>query len=208
MSKFGDRLKEERVRLGLSQAAFAEKCAIHRNTQIKYESGERFPDLQYLESIEGIGVDVQFLYGGVRRDERPMYDLADYELKYGVLHALGFSDDDIKENTRSLMQIGENHLDNGGAFDEAQWLEKRTAFVLAMLSKSPTLAGKISAPGELDAALLASVLEKVDATLETAGRRMPPSKKAQAVAMLYRSFKALGKIDQKMIDEAVQLAAD
>ncbi len=36
---------------------------------------------------------------------------------------------------------------------------------------------------------------------------MPSAKKAQAVAMLYRAFKASGKVDPAMIEEAVKLAA-
>ncbi|GBL46468.1 hypothetical protein SFMTTN_2282 [Sulfuriferula multivorans] len=36
---------------------------------------------------------------------------------------------------------------------------------------------------------------------------MVPAKKAHAVVMLYRAFKASGKVDQKIIEEAVQLAA-
>lgn len=66
-------------------------------------------------------------------------------------------------------------------------------------------------PGYLsdsDISLLTEVLEGVDGALLTQGKSMHHAKKAQAVAMLYRAFKASGKVDQVMIEEAVRLAAD
>lgn len=63
---FGRRLKEERERLGLTQAAFAELGGVKRVSQHLYEQGERYPDVQYLESLQAHKVDVQFLVLGRR----------------------------------------------------------------------------------------------------------------------------------------------
>lgn len=58
---FGQRLRRERDRLGLSQAAFAEVGGVKRTTQHIYESDVRVPDVNYLENIRRAGVDLGFL---------------------------------------------------------------------------------------------------------------------------------------------------
>lgn len=63
---FARRLKEERERLGLSQAAFAQLGGVKRVSQYLYEQEERFPDVKYLEALTAHGVDVRYLVLGVR----------------------------------------------------------------------------------------------------------------------------------------------
>jgi len=59
---FRVRLKNERVRLGLSQADFAEKAGIKRSSQHLYENNENaWPNLRYLLAINEMGVDIQYV---------------------------------------------------------------------------------------------------------------------------------------------------
>lgn len=62
----GERIKEERERLGLSQAEFAALAGAHRKSQGNYESGERSPDANYLAALAAAGVDVLYVVTGVR----------------------------------------------------------------------------------------------------------------------------------------------
>lgn len=62
----GDRLKEERERLGLNQTDFATKAGASKNSQYNYEKGERSPDAIYLAAAAGIGVDVLYVVTGQR----------------------------------------------------------------------------------------------------------------------------------------------
>ncbi|WP_454563038.1 helix-turn-helix domain-containing protein [Pseudomonas sp. AIG] len=62
----GERLREERTRLGLNQDAFAQQGGITRNTQGSYEKGERNPDSAYLTAVARAGVDVLYVLTGVR----------------------------------------------------------------------------------------------------------------------------------------------
>lgn len=64
---FGKRLREERERLGFSQAQFAEAGGVGRTTQHTYETDIRKPDLSYLERLRGIGVDYHYLVLGSRQ---------------------------------------------------------------------------------------------------------------------------------------------
>jgi transcriptional regulator with XRE-family HTH domain len=62
----GERLREERTRLGLNQDAFAQQGGITRNTQGSYEKGERNPDSAYLIAVAKAGVDVLYILTGGR----------------------------------------------------------------------------------------------------------------------------------------------
>ena len=70
--EFFVRLKEERERLGLSQEAFGSVGGVQKRAQINYESGERKPDLGYLEGLSKIGVDVLYIITGQR--SKPIED--------------------------------------------------------------------------------------------------------------------------------------
>lgn len=68
ISLFANRLKEERKKLGLTQAQAAEKCGISMRMWGDYERGKYFPRNENLIGIEKIGIDVQYVMHG-RRDE-------------------------------------------------------------------------------------------------------------------------------------------
>lgn len=80
MSSFGDRLKEERERLGLSQTVFAERAGTTRKTQFNYETNARRPDTDYIALAIEIGVDVAYVLTGNRGFEAPSLDAAESAL--------------------------------------------------------------------------------------------------------------------------------
>jgi transcriptional regulator with XRE-family HTH domain len=61
-----NRLREERVRLGLSQEAFSAIAKAAKRAQIYYEKGERKPDAEYLTAISTAGADVLYILTGRR----------------------------------------------------------------------------------------------------------------------------------------------
>lgn len=68
MNTFGDRLKEERERLNLTQPAFGELGGVAKLAQINYEKNNRRPDADYLMAISQAGVDVLYLLTGMRSE--------------------------------------------------------------------------------------------------------------------------------------------
>lgn len=72
MATFGDRLREERIRVGLNQIDFGALGSVTKSTQINYEKGERSPDADYLMKLIPHGVDVVYLLTG----ERAQFDAA------------------------------------------------------------------------------------------------------------------------------------
>lgn len=63
-----ERLKEERLRLGLSQEEFASRAGVSKRAQVNYEKGERSPQADYLVALDGAGVDTHYVLTGRRRD--------------------------------------------------------------------------------------------------------------------------------------------
>ncbi|MEN3257975.1 hypothetical protein AAH678_03965 [Sodalis endosymbiont of Spalangia cameroni] len=81
----GDRLKSERLRLGLSQEIFAERCGVKKLTQYNYEKSERHPDAGYLIAAKALGVDLNYVMTGERSDEASALDVVRDEEEAEVL---------------------------------------------------------------------------------------------------------------------------
>lgn len=61
MDLIGQRLKEERIRLGRTQRDFAAVGGVLPNAQSNYERGLRSPSAFYLAKLAKIGVDVLYV---------------------------------------------------------------------------------------------------------------------------------------------------
>lgn len=62
----GERLREEREKIGYSQEKLGAIGGVQKRAQINYEAGERQPDAAYLRGVAQVGVDVQYVLLGVR----------------------------------------------------------------------------------------------------------------------------------------------
>ncbi len=69
MATFFERLKEERLNLGLSQSSFGDLVGVGKSAQIRYEHGERSPDGDYLQAAAAAGCDVLYILTG-RREQK------------------------------------------------------------------------------------------------------------------------------------------
>lgn len=117
MSTYDERLKGERERVGLSQAAFAAVGGVGRTAQVNYEKGERYPDLAYLESISKIGCDIQYIVLGepsvaaLTDDEMVLLEKfrnADLQLKAAAMAVLDSKIVPDQDNTKNPKVIGKN----------------------------------------------------------------------------------------------------
>ena len=66
MKEITDRLREERIRLGLTQEELAVLGGIRVNAQSVYERGARVPNANYLSNVARAGVDVLYVVTGER----------------------------------------------------------------------------------------------------------------------------------------------
>lgn len=71
----GERLKEERSRLGLSQTELGAVAGVGKTTQINYEKDSGSPTANYLIAVATVGVDMVYVLTGVRA-QRPVEGLS------------------------------------------------------------------------------------------------------------------------------------
>lgn len=64
--RVGDRLREERERLGLNQTEFGVRLGVSRGTQKNYELGASSLDLRYVSALEEQGADAAYILTGRR----------------------------------------------------------------------------------------------------------------------------------------------
>lgn len=69
MHSIGERLKEERKRLGLSQARLCEMMGISRKTLFSYETGERSPTAVFLAALYDHQFDIPYILKGARKED-------------------------------------------------------------------------------------------------------------------------------------------
>ncbi len=65
----GERLKEERERIGMTQPAFAAVAKTTKQTLFSWESGKTAPDGFQMAAFSSAGVDVQYVLTGNRRGD-------------------------------------------------------------------------------------------------------------------------------------------
>lgn len=95
----GERLKEERSRLGLSQTDLGAAGGVGKTTQINYEKDERSPDAKYLAAVKPLGVDIYYVLVGEYFPVSPD-QLSSFELE--VLSYLKELTDHDKETFRRM----------------------------------------------------------------------------------------------------------
>lgn len=66
MTNVGERLKQERERLDLTQRQVSELAGITQTTHSRYENGERVPTLEAVFGFHQLGFDVVYLLTGER----------------------------------------------------------------------------------------------------------------------------------------------
>jgi transcriptional regulator with XRE-family HTH domain len=62
----GERLREERERLGFNQTDFAGLGEASLRSQIEWEKGKAYPNAKILAAIAAAGADVQYILTGIR----------------------------------------------------------------------------------------------------------------------------------------------
>ena len=124
MGTLADRLKEERVRLALTQDQMAAAAGLNRTAQIRYEKGERNPDTDYLAAVAAAGVDVGYVITGIAssaiaKDEAELlrrYRSSSPEVRAAILGALGI----VATPTAGGVQIGKaSQVITGGEINQS-----------------------------------------------------------------------------------------
>ncbi|WP_024304303.1 helix-turn-helix domain-containing protein [Pseudogulbenkiania sp. MAI-1] len=87
--QIGQRLYEERRRLGLSQADCAEVCDVALRTYHTYEAGTATPNAESLSKLSDAGFDVLYVVAGVRNVGQLSEEQQALLTEWGLLDARG-----------------------------------------------------------------------------------------------------------------------
>ncbi|EBV0925932.1 transcriptional regulator [Salmonella enterica] len=100
----GERLKEERKRLGFSQTDFAQMVGASYKSQLRWEKDESSPGADALGIWANVGLDVLYVVTGQR--SQGVFDIP--KMSPEKLALVEAFDGMSEENKRALLQIGES----------------------------------------------------------------------------------------------------
>lgn len=200
---FGKRLKEIREHLGYTQAEFAKACGIGKTAQYMYEKGDREPPVSYMLAVQELGGDVLYLLTGEISCSGAGFSGASSKLFVHMTGMLGLDSVEIAHLSYQRLMIEEERTVNKmlSLDDETTylpWYDSIRAWLLT--AKSPDAC--------LDVDLLSKILAGIERYSETTGLKLPMEKRVRASMILYRTFKASGEVDQKMLSETISLIAE
>lgn len=104
--RVGERLREERERLGMSQTDFGALLGVSRGTQKNYELGASSLDLRYVTALEVHGVDAAYVLTG--RRSTPLDQLFSPAEEHLIKQFRTISDDDQKAIRRFLEAMADD----------------------------------------------------------------------------------------------------
>lgn len=206
MEDLGKRLKEERERIGLTQAKFAKACGVGRTAQFNYERGEREPSWSYMEAAQKLGVDALYVYSGFRTGNEGAYGRALSATLFTIEMLLGLDEEQLEKLCKwraeidSLVNRTGKDADHAPENDIVSFQEWTDAIMgwLATCTKPDRC---------VDAVLLAKILDAINETAARSGVSLSTEKSVRAALIIYRGAKASGPIDLTMVEETVRLAA-
>jgi len=191
----GERIRLQRERIGLSQAQLAEQAGITARSQRNYEAGVRVPNAEYLAALPPLGIDVNYvLNGNVNGNYARDWRSAGSTLLTVISMCFGISIETIDEIVdKALVNVED------GGFDPA-------IFVAELLKHSAVFKEVTEQQIGLDIDLLTTVLELVTDEVKALGASLTAAKHAEAVCMLYRTFRASNAVDVDFVKQIVRLA--
>ena len=111
----GQRLKQERERLGHSQTAMAEFAGVTKKSQIRYESGESSATAEYLAAASNAGADVAYILSGIRSVTRPGMSTEEIDLFNEIVDTFwSLADDDRRALLRQGRALHLSELETAG----------------------------------------------------------------------------------------------
>ncbi|MFN3731972.1 helix-turn-helix domain-containing protein [Comamonas testosteroni] len=116
-----DRIRQERIRLQMSQAEMAERGGVSRASQVTYEAGRSVPSLDYLIKVSQAGVDHEYVLTGKTHREAAV-DYFDWDFAKEIVSmlelialeqnkAIGMSRNEILDLVAGIYRIVVRHED-------------------------------------------------------------------------------------------------
>ncbi len=80
----------------MGQKDFAERVGVSKNTQLRYENGQSYPAVDYLERVATeYGADTNWLMTGYQASEAERLNIARHQVLGGIIGELGLSNEQV-----------------------------------------------------------------------------------------------------------------
>lgn len=202
LAEIGNRLREERERLGLNQALFAGKVGVSRMSQVNYESGKRSPDTQYLRAAAEAGFDVAYVITGKRSGHPDFFKLATAYVLEQIEARTGFAEDVLWFVIETLAEAATSEwLEDpeaqspipGRSYDMSQWVDiHAVSDLLGALFEN--------------ARLLRDIFGFINSALAQHPKPLTGKKRLALVLMLFKTFRVTGEVEASVVFDAVSIA--
>lgn len=186
----GSRLREERERLGVSQAELAERTGISRVTLGRYETDKREPGTGFLEAIGRLGLRAEYILTGTVLEGDALQLRALWDVVAKIATAL-----EIPHEVFVL--AAEKAAEEAAAWAHLQATEDLSSRIIsdALSASAYTLP---------QADHLASLLERVEFVLQSRPAKISPIQKAKAILDIYQfEQRAKQRADFAHIEDAL-----
>ena len=91
-----ERIREVRKRTGLGQKEFAARVGVSKNTQLRYENGQSWPAVDYLERVASeYGIDSNWLMTGYQSNDAERLAIARFQVFGRIADELGMSHEQL-----------------------------------------------------------------------------------------------------------------
>lgn len=190
----GERLREQRDRLGMNQTDFAAAAGVSRKTLFGYETGERAPDAAALAAWEKLGLDVLYVVTGQCASGLPMPG--------NVVREMSLPGQALQESGVALGQVvGE--LKAAGAMP-GQALES----VTGRSNVSPTRHLAVEGAAPIDLERLSRIVEMLETAARLAGRKWQVKKLVAVAAEVYNVLVDEPALDEPKVERILKLVVN
>ena len=115
----GERIAEERKRLGFTQGAFAEKLGVSLSSQKRYETNDRAPNIHYIGAIADIGADVAYVMTGSHDRRKHLAFAVDFDIQAAESLALAALDLDTESFADAVSTFTDDRKNDSNAVLDA-----------------------------------------------------------------------------------------
>lgn len=206
--EIAERLRNERLSLGLSQAEMGRFGGVTARSQRSYEAGARSPDSGYLAAIGAHGVDLLYVFTGKRCEAQIV---AREAVLYSVAERLGIDDSLVESVVADIDKAVVEFAFSGGkvaAGARAEYAGRAKASVDRLMEAASEHSHEsLFRMNEAEQDFLSTVIHTVEAAIEGQGMKLNAIKKAQTIMTVYIGSRSTRIVSPDFVRSVLKLVA-
>lgn len=207
----GDRLRAERERIGLSQAALGTACGVKKNTQLNYEKNSTSPSVSYLLEAQKKGIDVWYVIEGYKQEVQENESLLIGDRLREERKRLGLNQTEFGE-TGGVKLFTQSHYETGKRMPNGEYLANVAAIGVdvqyVLTGVKAEQGNQPSLPIDVDAELLVRIAEKLEQVATSAGKHWPVGELVKISLEIYGFLREEENVSDDKVDRVIRLVVN